>query len=85
MQAGGNTVLITGSGIGLASARRLAARNLVVVCGKRDARLQVATATVPGPQTIRADLARHYSGARMMADATAAMSRLEARGAPDAG
>ena len=60
MKLTGQTVLITGgaSGIGLALAKRFAARgNAVIVCGRDQAKLDAARAAVPGLRTIRADVA----------------------------
>ena len=74
MQPDGNTVLITGggSGIGLALARRLVAgRNVVVVCGRDQARLDAAVAGLPGLVAIRADVA-DPDGRRALADEVAA-------------
>lgn len=60
MQTSGNTILITGggSGIGLALAEVLAqAGNQVIICGRRQDRLDQARGRIPGLQTIRCDLA----------------------------
>jgi uncharacterized oxidoreductase len=60
MKLSGQTVLITGgaSGIGLALAKRFAARgNTVIVCGRDQVKLDAAAAMVPGLKTLRADVA----------------------------
>lgn len=59
MQMTGNTILITGgaSGIGLALARRFAARgNTVIVCGRRADKLAEAASAVAGLKTVRCDV-----------------------------
>ena len=59
MQMTGNTILITGgaSGIGLALAKRFAARgNTVIASGRRADVLATAATAVPGLQTLRADV-----------------------------
>lgn len=60
MKMDANTVLITGgaSGIGIALARRFAARgNSVIVCGRRQGQLDEAKKAIPGLHTLQADLA----------------------------
>lgn len=63
MQLTGNTILITGgaTGIGLELARRLAADNKVLICGRRAQRLEEAAELVPGIETIVADVAHDES------------------------
>ena len=59
MRVSGNTVLITGgaTGIGLALARELIARdNEVIICGRRDERLERAERAVEGLHIRRADV-----------------------------
>jgi uncharacterized oxidoreductase len=60
MKLTNQTVLITGgaSGIGLALAKRFAARgNTVIVCGRDQAKLDAAARDIAGLKTIRADVA----------------------------
>lgn len=71
MKRSGNTVLITGgaSGIGLALARELvAAGDRVVVCGRDEAKLTAAAASVPGLATFRADIAGGGDRAALVRD-----------------
>lgn len=65
MNAGGNSILITGgaTGIGLELARLLVDRgNKVIICGRRRDRLQAARAQLPGIDTRVCDVTR--SGSR---------------------
>lgn len=71
MTPSGNTVLITGgaSGIGLALAGVLmAAGNRVVVCGRDQAKLDLACAGLPGLAALRADLTDPASRAALAHD-----------------
>lgn len=69
MRTRGNTVLVTGgsAGIGLAIAKMLRATdNTVIVCGRDQARLEKAQATVPGIFTIQCDVSRDDDLASLM-------------------
>jgi uncharacterized oxidoreductase len=59
MQLTNNTIVITGgtSGIGLGFARRLAADNHVIVCGRRKDRLEDLRRTLRGVDTMACDVA----------------------------
>jgi uncharacterized oxidoreductase len=68
MQLSDNTILITGgaSGIGLAFARRfLASGSTVVICGRRQAKLQEAAADHPGLRTRVCDVASERDRAQL--------------------
>ena len=60
MKMSGNTILITGgaTGIGYSMSKYFLARgNTVVICGRREARLEQAAGELPGLHTIRCDVA----------------------------
>jgi uncharacterized oxidoreductase len=59
MKSSGNTIVITGgaTGIGLAMAKLFAAQdNTVIICGRRNNRLEEAGAMIPGLHTIVCDV-----------------------------
>lgn len=79
MKASGNTVLITGgaTGMGLAVARKfVAANNTVIVCGRRQDKLDEAALRVPGLHTIVADIGDAAGRAALARDVTARYPQL---------
>lgn len=58
MRMSGKTILITGgaTGIGFAIAERLARENKVIICGRRQERLDAAVKRLPGIRAIRCDV-----------------------------
>jgi uncharacterized oxidoreductase len=70
MRMTGNTILVTGggTGIGLAFAKRFAARgNHVIICGRRAGPLAAAKADTPAFETVQCDVATE-SGRAALAD-----------------
>ncbi len=68
MKLNGNTVLITGgsAGIGLALAERLAGLgNTVIICGRRENRLEEARKKVPGLNTFMCDVSKDEDRKRL--------------------
>ncbi len=73
MNLRGNAILITGgaSGIGLALARLLIAKNnTVIVCGRDQTKLDAAARALPGLVTMRADIADAASRQALVAEVT---------------
>lgn len=80
MQLHGRTVLITGgaTGIGFELARRfLAAKNNVIICGRREDRLNAATRDLPGVIAIQCDVAREAERLRLYETVTATYPNLD--------
>jgi uncharacterized oxidoreductase len=74
MQMTGNTILVTGggSGIGLALAKRYAARgNRVVISGRRAEALAAAKRDTPALETLRGDVSSEAGRVALMEQATA--------------
>jgi uncharacterized oxidoreductase len=68
MRTSGNTVLITGgaTGIGFAIAEKLVGMgNTVIICGRREEKLDEAKKRLPGIQAIRCDISREDERARL--------------------
>jgi uncharacterized oxidoreductase len=68
MQMDGNTILVTGGGggIGLALAKRLAARgNHVIICGRNISKLEEAKRLIPGLVTLTCDVSSEKDRAEL--------------------